>query len=71
VNKDLISHQLHPSGSFEILSAFASDKSQRSLVFSKVEKSMATDEIKQTETTEKQTSDVKLIISTKVEYQGA
>jgi hypothetical protein len=53
VNKDLISHQLHPSGSFEILSAFASDKSQRSLVFSKVEKSIATDDIKQTETTEK------------------
>jgi hypothetical protein len=73
VNKDLINHQLHPHGSFEILNAFASDKSQRTLVFSKVERtSSGDDEIKQTDPQEKrETSDVRLVISNKVEYQGA
>jgi hypothetical protein len=70
VNKDLINHQLHPGGSFEILNSFASDKSQRTLVFSKVERTIqAADDIKNTETSEKrEPSDVRLIISNKVEY---
>lgn len=49
VNKDLINRELHRDGSFEILKTFASDKNQRSLVFSKVDKSSAanSEEVKQ------------------------
>ena len=76
VNKDLINRELHPDGSFEILKTFASDKNQRSLVFSKVDKSSAanSEEVKQAVAKAESFVDpqddtgVQLFISNKVEY---
>ncbi len=78
VNKDLINRELHRDGSFEILKTFASDKNQRSLVFSKVDKSSAanSEEVKQAVAKAESFVDpqddtgVQLFISNKVEYQG-
>jgi hypothetical protein len=46
MNKDLINRELHPNGTNEILMAFASDKNQRTIVFSKVEKVESVEEVK-------------------------
>jgi hypothetical protein len=73
VNKDLINRELHPQGSNEILTRFASDKNQRTIVFSKVEKPDSNEEeVKSVDPQDKKeaATSIKLYISDKVEYQG-